>query len=101
GQTRRYSIGQYGRLTVDQARREAKIKLAEVARGDDPSQARRLARDARTIAELCDTYLQDAYAQRILHRGRPKRLRTLQVDQGRVERHIKPLLGRKVIDEVT
>ena len=101
GRTRRYSIGQYGRLTVEQARREAKIKLAEVARGEDPSEARRVTRNARTVAELCDTYMQDARAGRILHRGRPKKSATLQVDQGRIERHIKPLLGRKVIDDIT
>jgi integrase len=101
GRTRRYSIGQYGRLTVDQARREAKIKLAEVARGEDPSEARRLQRGAHTLAELCDTYLQDARAGRILHRGRPKKSSTLDVDQGRIKRHIVPLLGRKAIDDIT
>jgi integrase len=101
GRTRRYSIGQYGRLTVEQARREAKIKLAEVACGEDPSEARRLARNARTLADLCDTYLRDAWAGRLLHRGRPKKSSTLQVDQGRIKRHIKPLLGGKAIDEIT
>ena len=62
GQTRRYSLGQYGRVTVEEARREAKIMLAEVARGEDPSEARRVARDARTVADMCDLYLQDAWA---------------------------------------
>jgi integrase len=101
GRTRRYSLGQYRRLTLEQARREAMIKLAEVVRGGDPSETRRLERDSRTLAELCDTYLQDALAGRILHRGRPKKMTTLAVDQGRIERHIKPLLGRKSIDEIT
>lgn len=101
GGTRRYSIGQYGRVTVEEARREAKIKLADVARGEDPSEARRVARDARTVAELCDSYMQDAWAGRILHRGRPKKSSTLRIDEGRIRRHIKPLLGAKAIDEVT
>ncbi|MGO8843567.1 MAG: tyrosine-type recombinase/integrase [Methyloceanibacter sp.] len=101
GQTRRYSLGQYGRVTVEEARREAKIKLADVARGEDPSEARKVARGARTVAELCDHYLQDAWAGRTLHRGRPKKSSTLQIDEGRVRRHIKPLLGGKAIDEVT
>ena len=101
GATRRYSIGQYGRVTVEQARREAKIKLADVARGEDPSEARRVARDARTVADLCDSYMQDAWAGRILHRGRSKKSSTLQVDEGRIRRHIKPLLGGKAIDEIT
>jgi Arm DNA-binding domain/Phage integrase, N-terminal SAM-like domain len=101
GSTRRYSIGQYGRITVDQARKEAMIRLAEVARGGDPSQARRAARKIRTVAELCDSYLEDAWAGRVLHRGRAKKSSTLQIDQGRISRHIKPLLGKKPIDEVT
>ena len=101
GQTRRYSLGQYGRVTVEEARREAKIRLAEVARGEDPSEARRVARDARTVADMCDCYMQDAWAGRILHRGRPKKASTLQIDEGRIRRHIKPLLGKKPIDEIT
>jgi site-specific recombinase XerD len=88
-------------VTVEEARREAKIKLADVARGEDPSEARRVARDARTVADLCDSYMQDAWAGRILHRGRPKKSSTLQIDEGRIRRHIKPLLGAKAIDEVT
>jgi integrase len=101
GATRRYSIGQYGRVTVEEARREAKIKLAEVARGEDPSEARRAARDVLTLSDLCDRYMQDAWAKRILHRGRPKKSSTLRIDEGRIRRHIKPLLGTKAIDQVT
>ena len=88
-------------MTVEEARREAKIKLAEVARGEDPSEARRVARGAHAVAELCDSYMQDAWAGRILHRGRRKKSSTLQIDEGRIRRHIKPLLGEKPIDEVT
>jgi integrase len=101
GQTRRLSLGQYGRVTVEEARREAKIHLAEVARGEDPSEARKVARDARTVADLCDRYMQDAWAGRILHRGRTKKASTLQIDEGRIGRHVKPLLGRKQIVEIT
>jgi integrase len=101
GQTRRYSLGQYGRVTVEEARREAKIKLAEVARGEDPSEARKVARDACTVADLCDRYMRDAWAGRILHRGRRKKASTLKIDEGRIRRHIKPLLGKKPIDEIT
>ena len=101
GHTRRYSLGQYGRVTVEEARREAKIKLAEVARGEDPSEARKVERDALTVADLCDRYMHDAWAGRILHRGRPKKASTLEVDEGRILRHIKPLLGKKPIDDIT
>ena len=37
---RRYTIGQYGRLTLDQARTEARSILARVAKGEDPLKTR-------------------------------------------------------------
>ena len=52
GNTRRYSLGQHGRLTVEEARKQAKIKLAEVAQGRDPSTARKSARQIKTVADL-------------------------------------------------
>ena len=70
--------------------------MGEVVKGDDPAarQARQ-ARKAATVAELCDAYLEAAEAGRILTRRRAaKKPSTLVTDKGRVERHIKPLLGR-------
>ena len=86
GQTRRYALGQYGRLTVEQARKQAMIKLAEVAQGRDPSAARRSARQIKTVAELCDAYVLDVRAGRVLYRGRPKSPYTLDIDEGRIRR---------------
>jgi hypothetical protein len=43
---------------------------------------------------LCDDYLAASEAGRVLTRRRlPKKASTLATDRGRVERHIKPLLG--------
>jgi integrase len=36
-----------------------------------------------------------------LHRGRPKKASTLKIDEGRIRRHVKPLLGKKQIVEIT
>lgn len=101
GHTRRYALGQYGWLTVEQARKQAKIKTAEVAQGRDPSAARKSAREIKTVAELCDAYVVDARAGRVLYRGRPKSPYTLDIDEGRIRRHIKPRLGRKPLDALT
>lgn len=101
GHTRRYALGQYGRLTVEQARKQARIKLAEVAQGRDPSAVRKSARQIKTVAELCDAYVLDARAGRVLYRGRPKSPHTLDIDEGRIKRHIKPRLGRRPIDALT
>jgi len=52
------------------------------------------------MAELCRRYLLAAEDGLILgKRRRPKKASTLETDRGRIERHIKPLLGtRRVID---
>ncbi len=100
--TRRYAIGQYGKWTVDQARREAKAKLVEAEQGKDPSVERRATRaqKVKTVRELCDQYLTDATAGRVLYRGKPKKQTTLATDTGRIKRHILPLLGDRAINEI-
>jgi integrase len=100
-QTRRYAIGQFGRLTVDQARAEAKIRLADVEMGRDPSADRRSNREALTVASLCAAYFEDAEKGRVLRRGKPKKQSTLAIDKGRIIRHICPLIGDKAVDELT
>ena len=103
---RRYTIGQYGRLTIDQARTIAKDILARVAKDEDPLITRTKEREhalstADTVAELCDDYLRDAKVGLVTYRGRPKKESTLATDHGRIERHIKPLLGKKTARDVT
>ena len=98
---RRYVIGQHGSpWTVETARTEAKRILGEVASGGDPAAKRAANRDALTVSELCDLYLAAADKGLINgKRGRAKKASTLATDRGRIVRHIKPLLGRhKVID---
>ena len=87
GVERMHTIGRYGPLTADQARELAKRALAEVATGGDPQGGRAKARAQMTVAELCDLYLAEGCAT--------KKASTLATDRGRIERHIKPLLGRK------
>ena len=97
GATRRMVIGQVGALTPDQARKLAKARLAEVEQGRDPSAQRHEARTALTVAELCAQYLEAARAGLVLTRLRkPKRPPTIYDDEGRVLRHIKPLIGKLV-----
>jgi hypothetical protein len=96
GRRRRYTIGRHGApWTPDSAREEAQRLLGEIVTGTDPADDKRQARDAITVAELCDSYLADAEAGRLLTRhGNSKKASTLTIDRGRIERHIKPLLGR-------
>ncbi len=93
GRTRRMTFGKVGRLTPDQARKEAKQKLAAVDRGADPADARASARNALTVSQLCDEYLEAG-------KGRIK-ASTLAVDKSRIERHVKPLLGSRAVASLT
>jgi integrase len=54
-----------------------------------------------TIAELCDEYFAKAKAGQVLtRRGKAKRASTLATDAGRIERHIKPLLGHRTVKDL-
>lgn len=95
----RLTIGQYGRLTLDEARREARKILGRVEKGEDPAEEIRKARThalttAGTVNVLCDDYMRDAQAGKVTYRGKPKKSSTLEIDGGRINRHIKPLLGK-------
>ena len=102
GRTRRVKIGTAGPLTVEEARKEAKAILGDVARGEDPQEDRVTRRKSLTVKELCDSYLEAAERGLIMGKGgKPKKGSTLYTDRGRIERHIKPLLGAKLVRDLT
>jgi integrase len=103
GRQRRFTIGRHGApWTPDTAREEARRLLGEIVSGADPASAKREAREAMTVAEICDAYLADAEAGRLLtRRGQAKKASTLAIDRGRIERHFKPLLGSRAVTAVT
>lgn len=103
GRQRRHTIGRHGApWTPETARKEAQRILGQVAGGSDPAAQKMAAREAPTVGELCDRYLKDAEGGRLLTRRRaPKKASTLATDKGRVERHIKPVLGRMKVAAVT
>jgi integrase len=100
--SRRLTLGRYGVLTVEEARKAAKLALAEVARGSDPVETRKLERGAMTMEALCREYMDRAERGLILtRRGEAKRDTTLYVDKGRIDRHIIPLLGNRTVKDLT
>ena len=101
GRQRKVTLGSFGQITVEQARRLATAGLGKVASGHDPSQDRHDIKKAQTVGDLCDQYYADAEAGKILYRGKPKKASTLAIDKGRIERHIKPMIGRKQIAALT
>jgi integrase len=103
GRQRWHTIGRHGSpWTPDEARKEAKRLLGSVVGGLDPAAIKRAKRNAQSVSELCDLYLADAEAGRVLTRRREaKRTSTILTDRGRIERHIKPLLGTMAVPAVT
>ena len=55
---RRLVVGRFGRITVDQARRQAQALLGRVAAGEDPSRERKAARGLPTLREAFEEYLE-------------------------------------------
>lgn len=100
--TRRFKIGVHGALTVEEARKQAKVVLGDVARGEDPQLDRATRRKSMTIKELCEAYIEAAEKGLIFgKRGLPKKASTIYVDKGRINRHVVPLLGSKLVQDVT
>jgi integrase len=102
GRQRWHVIGRHGApFSPESAREKAKAILGNVAEGADPAAEKRAKRKATTIGELCDLYLADAEAGRLLTRRKAaKKPSTLATDRGRIERHITPLLGRMPVAAV-
>jgi integrase len=93
GRQRKLALGRVGSLTPDEARALARQHFARVAGGADPSAERRAIREAITVAELCDLYLEDAAG-----RVKPS---TLAMDRSRIEVHVKPLIGSRGVAALT
>ena len=102
GLSRRLTLGKAAVLAPEEARKLAREKLAEVAKGGDPAEAKSEARKAMTVAQLCKDYLAATERGTVLgKRGLPKKVSTLYTDKGRIDRHILPLLGTRKVRDLT
>lgn len=95
GMTRRFTIGRFSdSLTADQARKRARELHREVLNGGDPMGRKQKRRKALTVNQLLDSYLDSpTFAN--------KAESTRHIDKGRIERHLRPLLGRSHADLLT
>ncbi len=103
GRQRWQTIGRHGSpWTPDTAREAAKRILGCVVDGSDPAAEKQAKRRAASVLELCNLYLADVEAGRLLTRRKTaKKASTIVTDKGRIERHIKPLLGGMKVAAVT
>jgi integrase len=90
GATRRLALGKVEEITPQQARDMAQAAFARVRQGADPSAERKAARTAETFSDLVEAYrTSDAWAR--------KTAAARSIDVGRIERHLRPLLGSRVV----
>lgn len=90
---RKVTIGRHGSpWTPEMARGEAKRLLGLVESGADPATDRKADRSRPTFSELIDTYLVEGCSH--------KKLTTLRADRGRIEHHLRPLLGKLRADRI-
>ena len=102
GLSRRLGLGRHPAILPDQARKLALKQLGAVAKGEDPSSDRKRVRAGLTVGQVCDWYLEEAQAGRLLTRKRTSmKPSTVNNDRTRIEDHIRPLLGGRAMRTLT
>jgi integrase len=92
GERRKPSLGTYGQITVDQARKLAQDFLASVRGGADPSQERQIARTAPMVKDLADRFM-------VEHSEARNKPSTVRGNRTNLKVHVLPALGKiKVAD---
>jgi hypothetical protein len=94
GRSKRQTIGQVGPLlSFAIARKDAMRLLSEAAQGGDPVEARRIARNAETMADLASQYL--------THHAQPKkRAKSVANDTSMLNAIVLPTLGTRKVTEI-
>jgi len=94
GRSRRATIGKVESLTPDQARERAQEMSETVRKGGDPLEEKKAALAELSVGELFDAYLaSEAFKE--------KAQSTRETDKGRIENHLRPLLGKKFVRKLT
>lgn len=95
------TVGRYGTLTPEQARRQARTVLGAVALGEDPANQRRVTRREMRMTALVDLYeAEGCVVQRGKRQGTPMKPRTKAYTLARLRHHVVPLLGHRRASEV-
>ncbi len=90
---RQYTLGRYGNITPDQARKEAKKLLGSVAMGNDPAAERSASRKAIIFSELFELFLTE-HGQKLKKSSRYGYMCT-------IKKHALPLFGRYRAEDIT
>lgn len=94
GQQRWMTLGRYGDLTLEEARKMAQAKRGDVAKGEDPSAIVRTRKTAPTVAELVERFIEEHVKTKTRPSTAVGYLRHLR-------KVIEPRLGRVLVRDVT
>jgi integrase len=95
------TIGRFGTLTADQARKQAKKILGGAAVGSDPAAELQAKRREMKINALIDLYEEKGCViQRGKRQGEPMKPRTKTYTTARLRHHVVPLLGHRRASEI-
>lgn len=96
GRLKRVGLGRAigkGAVTVDAARAKARTLRQRILNdGADPIGERRERREAATVDELCDAYIESGMGH--------KKPSTVTSDIGRINTHIRPLIGKRLVRDL-
>jgi integrase len=95
------TIGRFGALTTDEARKQAKKLLGAAAVGADPAAELRAKRREMKMSALVDLYAEKGCViQRGKRQGQPMKPRTKAYTIARLRHHVVPLLGHRRASEI-
>lgn len=95
------TVGRFGVLTVEQARKKAKELLAAATVGADPANKLKAKRAEMRMTALIDRYEEvGCFIQRGKRQGQPMKPLTKTLTLARLRHHVVPLLGHKRVTEV-
>jgi len=92
--TRKFKIGVHGTITVDEARKEAKRLLSDVTFGANPSEEKRMFRDAPLVSDVCERFIEEHVKVHL----KPSTQRTYKIS---VKKEIEPKLGMYKVEALT
>jgi integrase len=91
GRQRRFTLGTYPALPLADARDKAKDALRAVAHGKDPAAEKKAGREADTVGELADLYIE--------RHAKPNK-RSWETDQRMLKRDVIPEWGRRKVKDI-
>ena len=94
GRRRFYTLGQYGKLTLPQAREAALEVFLRVRRGEDPAGERSASRQSPRVSDLADRHIEE-------HAKIKNKPRSAKRDRRAWDRCVLPNLGKRGVRDIT